>query len=345
MNKLYNRLALIGSLLIIIPSIYISHKVNNSLKEQLPLYVEYNNFPDQIITPTAEVLLFEDQIPNITSVTIPIKLAKARYLFLEGKYEKAKKLINQGKMHNPFLGFGDVLLSRIYLKENKLDSAVFFGKQSMIKLPKNESHVTFYQITQERVQDLEEINRVFKEILNLKSEAIWQNHLITIAYIKLNRKLEFSEDDKEYLKQAIKYYPNNTIIKTAEKIINYGGDLILIANEYDSQATKNFNEKKYTEAIDFWLKAIQIIPNDEAYYLNIAHSYILLEDTKNAEKYFSLIEKENLKGNSGKFEFLKAINNLKLDRILVACDYAKFSKNLGYKNAQLILNQYNCISN
>lgn len=345
MNKLYNRLALIGSLLIIIPSIYISHKVNNSLKEQLPLYVEYNNFPDQIITPTAEVLLFEDQIPNITSVTIPIKLAKARYLFLEGKYEKAKKLINQGKMHNPFLGYGDVLLSRIYLKENKLDSAVFFGKQSMIKLPKNESHVTFYQITQERVQDLEEINRVFKEILNLKSEAIWQNHLITIAYIKLNRKLEFSKEDKEYLKQAIKYFPNNTIIKTAEKIINYGGDLILIANEYDSQATKNFNEKKYTEAIDFWLKAIQIIPNDEAYYLNIAHSYILLEDTKNAEKYFSLIEKENLKGNSGKFEFLKAINNLKLDRILVACDYAKFSKNLGYKNAQLILNQYNCISN
>jgi len=119
----------------------------------------------------------------------------------------------------------------------------------------------------------------------------------------------------------------------------------LIANEYDSQATKNYNEKKYTEAINFWLKAVQIIPNDEAYYLNIAHSYILLEDTKNAEKYFSLIEKENLKGNSGKFEFLKAINNLKLDRILVACDYAKFSKNLGYKNAQLILNQYNCISN
>ena len=77
MNKLYNRLALIGSLLIITPSIYISYKVNNSLKEQLPLYVEYNNFPDQIITPTAEVLLFEDQIPNITSVTIPIKLAKA----------------------------------------------------------------------------------------------------------------------------------------------------------------------------------------------------------------------------------------------------------------------------
>jgi len=345
MNKLYNRLALIGSLLIITPSIYISYKVNNSLKEQLPLYVEYNNFPDQIITPTAEVLLFEDQIPNITSVTIPIKLAKARYLFLEGKYQKAKKLINQGKMHNPFLGFGDVLLSRIYLKENKLDSAVFFGKQSMIKLPKNESHVTFYQITQEWVQDLEEINRVFKQNLNLKSEAIWQNHLITIAYIKLNRKLEFSKEDKEYLKQAIKYFPNNTIIKTAEKIINYGGDLILIANEYDSQATKNYNEKKYTEAINFWLKAVQIIPNDEAYYLNIAHSYILLEDTKNAEKYFSLIEKENLKGNSGKFEFLKAINNLKLDRILVACDYAKFSKNLGYKNAQLILNQYNCISN
>ena len=345
MNKLKSRLLLIGLLIILIPSIYILFRVNNSLKEQFPLYVEYNIYPNQIITPVDEILLFEDEIPNITSVMIPIKIAKARYLFLEGKYDEAKKLIKEGKKHNPFLGFGDLILSRIYLVEKKLDSAVYFGKKSMEKLPNNISHITYYQIVQEQVKDLEEINRVFKMGLGLKSEAIWQNYLISIAYIKLNEGLDFTDEEKKYLKQALDLFPNNSIIASADKIFNYGGDLILIVNEFDSLAIKYFNEKEYPKAIDNWKKAINIIPDDEAYYLNIAHSYILLDDTKNAEKYFSLIKIKNLKGNSGKFEFLKSINNLKLNRTNVACNYANISIDLGYSGAQAILNQYNCLKN
>ena len=345
MNKLKSSLLLTGSLFIIIPSIYIFYRVNNSLKEQVPLYIEYNKFPNRIITPVSQILLFEDQIPNITTVNIPIKMAKARYLFLQGKFDAAKKLIKEGKKHNPFLGYGDILLNRIYLKENKLDSAIYYGKMGMEKLPKNESHITFYQITQERVKDLEDIERVFLESLDLESETIWQNYIISVATIKLKKGLDFSDEEKKYLEKALSLFPNNIIIKTADKIINYGGDLILIANEFDSQAIKYFNEKEFQKAIDNWEKAINIIPDDEAYYLNISHSYISMDDTENAKKYFSIIEAENLKSNSGKLEFLKSINNLKLNRTIVACNYAKIAKDLGYAGAQAILNQYNCLKN
>ena len=344
MNNLKKRFLLIGSLILIIPSIYILFRVNNSLKEQVVLYIEYNQYPDNIITPVNHILSYEDQIPNISGVMIPIKVSKARYLFLEGKYDEAKKLIWEGNKFSPFLGIGELLLSRIYLKENKLDSAVYYGKKSMEKQPNNESHITYYQITQEKVQDLEEIDRVFKNSLDrgLKSETIWQNYLISISTIKLKNDLEFTDDELKYLKQALELYPNNKIIQTADKVIDYGGDLILIANEYDSKAIKHFNEKEYSKAIYNWEKAIGIISNDEAYYLNIAHSHISLDDTKNAEKYFNIIETENLKGNSGKFEFLKSINNLKLNRTILACNYAKTAKDLGYANAQLILNEYKC---
>ena len=345
MNKLKSSLFLIGSLIIIIPSIYIFFRLNNSLKDQVILYFEYNNHPDKIITPVDQILLFEDEIPNISGVMIPIKIAKARYLFLEGKYDEAKKLIKEGRKHNPFLGIGDVILSRIYLQEGKLDSAVYFGKRSMEKLPNNESHVSFYQITQERVKDLEEIERVFLSSLHIKSEVIWQNYLISVATIKINLKLDFTDDEKKYLKQALEIYPENSVINTADKIINYGGDIILAANEFDSKAIEYFNEKNYQKAIDNWKKAINIIPNDEAYYLNTSKAYILLDDTQNAEKYYNIIEIKNLKGSSGKFEFIKALNYLKLNNIVKGCNFANISNNLGYENAQLILKQYNCYNN
>ena len=344
-NKSSRTILSMGLLILMIPSIYIFYKVNNSLKEQVPLYIEYNQYPDKIITPVNEILLFEDEIPNISNVMIPIKLAKARYLFMEGKYDEAKRFIKEGQKHNPFLGFGDLLLERIYLAENKIDSAVFFGKRSLDKLPLNTTHISFYQITQEKAQNLEEIERVFLNSLKLKNEIVWQNYLISIAYIKLFKGLDFTDNERKYLAQAQELYPNNTLITTVDKIMNYGGDLIILANEYDSQGNKYYIEKNYQKAIDNWKQAIEIIPNDEAYYLNIAQAYLNLEKTEEAEKYFNLIETKNLKSNSGKLEFLKAMFNLKLNRIGAACSFAKSAKDLGNTSAQLILKQYNCFVN
>ena len=343
-HKTTQAILYLGFLLLGLMAVYVFYKLNHSLKEQVPLYVEYNMYPDKIITPLEEILLFEDEFPNISNVLIPIKLAKARYLFLNKEYEKAKRYIHEGKKHNPYLGFGDLLLNRIFTAQNMLDSAVFYGKESIRKLPNNESHITFYQITQEKVQDLEEIRRVFIESSSLFSEPIWQNYLISLSRIKLTKGIEFTEEDKAFLNEALLLFPKNKTILIAEKIINYGGDIILIANEYDSKAIKSFNEKKYKEAIENWLAAIKVIPNDEAYYLNIVHSHILLNQVEEADDYLNKIETLNLIGNSGKFEFLSSINNLKQNRTVLGCNFAKKAFDLGYKNADLILKQYGCLN-
>ena len=344
-NKSSRTLLFIGGLILMIPSIYIFQRVNNSMKEQVPLYIEFNQYPDTIITPVNEILLFEDEFPNISNVVIPMKMAKARYLFMEGKYDEAKRLIKEGQKHNPFLGFGDFLLMRIYLAEKKLDSAVYYGKRSIDKLPNNETHISFYQITQEKVKDLEEIERIFLNSLKLKSETIWQNYLISIAYIKQIKEIDYTDNERKYLEQALELYPDNTILKSADKIINYGGSIIIIANEFDSQAFNYFSKKDYQKAIDNWKKAIDVISDDEAYYLNIAQAYLVTGKTEEAEKYLNLIEIKNLKSNSGKFEILKAMLYLKLKRIRIACSYAKTAKDLGNADAQLILNQLNCSVN
>lgn len=323
---------------------YVFYRLNNSLAEQVPLYIEYNMYPDKIITPIDEILLFEDEFPNISNVLIPIKLAKARYLFLNEEYEKAKQLIHEGNKHNPYLGFGELLLNRIFTAQNKLDSAVYYGKESIRKLPKNESHITFYQITQEKVQDLEEITRVFTESSSLNSETIWQNYLISLSRIKLTRGIDFTLEEKEYLNQALSLFPKNKTILIAEKIINYGGEIILIANDHDSKAIKYFKEKNYKEAIEEWLNAIQIIKNDEAYYLNIAHAYILLDQDEEATSYLKKVETLKLIGKSGKFEFLSSIINLKKNKTIQACNFAKKASELGYRSANSILEEYKCFN-
>ena len=343
-NKFWSNTFLLICLILCIPSIYILYRVKNSLVEQVPLIVEYNEYPDQIITPVSEILLFEEQIPNITNVVMPLKIVKARYLLMEEKYDSAKKLIKEGRIHNPYLGFGDVLLGRIYLKENKLDSAAFYGKRSLEKLPINASHITRYQIILERQQNLEESEKVFIETMSLKVEAIWQNYLITVSTIKVRKDLDFTDREREFMKQGIEMFPNNTVLQQADKIINYGGDLILLANEFDSKATKNFDEKKYQDSIDNWLKAIDIISNDEAYYLNIAHAYLLKDENNNAQKYFNIIKKENLIGITGKYEFLKSIYYLNLNKTNKACDFAVLAKDKGYSNAQVLLDQLKCIN-
>ena len=129
-------------------------------------------------------------------------------------------------------------------------------------MPFNTTHISYYQITQEKAQNLEEIERVFLNSLKLKNEIVWQNYLISIAYIKLFKGLDFTDNERKYLAQAQELYPNNTLITTVDKIMNYGGDLIILANEYDSQGNKYYIEKNYQKSIDNWKQAIEIIPNN-----------------------------------------------------------------------------------
>ena len=54
-----------------------------------------------------------DSYPNISVTTIPLSQMKANYYLKKNELEKAYNLVMKGYNSNPFLGFGDYLLSKI----------------------------------------------------------------------------------------------------------------------------------------------------------------------------------------------------------------------------------------
>ena len=89
------------SLIALIPSLFISFKVYESLKGQMQLLQDFNS--NQYNIPLNKVENITPNIPNITVTTIPINSVKARYFVKNKKYDKAIKLIESGTKANPFL--------------------------------------------------------------------------------------------------------------------------------------------------------------------------------------------------------------------------------------------------
>jgi len=325
-------------------SFYLLNRSNNSLKEQYPIYVEYNYHQDKIITPIKDILKFEDEIPNITTLTIPIKIAKARYLFLDGQYHEAKTLIKKGQKHNPYLGIGDNILARIYLREKKLDSALYYAKKSVEKLPNNLLHITYYQIILERLGDIDEANRFFEEKKHIENETIWQNYTIGITSFKTKNKLDYTEKEVENIKRALELFPNSQLIKAANKLVDYEGTLFSIVDELDIKAYNYFTNKEYEQAIENWLRASEFIKDEDSYLLNIAHSYLLMDKLDKTVEYLKLIEQNELKSVDGKYEFLLSALYLKRGNVMKACEFAKISVKKGYKSSSSLLKAAKCSS-
>ena len=227
-------------------------------------------------------------------------------------------------------------MARIYTEQKMYDSAYHYSKISVQKLPQNIAHITLLQKLILRKKDIKEGKSLFQNSKHLKDKILWNNHALLMIALKNESKYEFDEDDRVFAKEAFKLFPNEEFIKVAHKVINAGYNETIIGNRYDEIALKLFSEKKYLEAIENWEYAIELIDNEDSYYLNIAKSYLRLQDFRMSLKILKKLEKLGLKGQDGDFEYQCAITFYQLDKKSIACSYAKDAKNKNYKNSELL---------
>ena len=88
-------------LAISIPSIFISVKIYDSLKNQMTLLNDFNT--NSYNTKIQELEAMDMSIPNVTVTTIPLKSLKARYYFNNKQYDKALKNLESTNNTNPYL--------------------------------------------------------------------------------------------------------------------------------------------------------------------------------------------------------------------------------------------------
>ena len=168
-----NRIILCVLLISNVAISFVTYKAYLSMKDQMILLSEFNS--NNFRAPLNKILSMNSSIPNISVTTIPLDHMKANYFISLNKYNEAKSFIRSGNSKNPFLGFGDLLLSRIYFNEKKLDSSLHYAVEAINKLPNNGAHIqNFYNVVGENYNLCD---KIFKKYSSHNEPVFWLGYI------------------------------------------------------------------------------------------------------------------------------------------------------------------------
>ena len=226
-SQLKSILTILFPLLVIVLMIFsskITHTTYESLKGQMFLLRDFNSSKYSIAMDKIDNIT--PDLPNITVTTIPMKSIKARYYFNAKKYNKAIELLNEGIPANPYLFFSENLKAQIYLKQNKIDSALINAKKAFYGLPKNALHASTFAQTLAVKKDVIETKKAFEVLSEKSGPVIWKNFLIVLSQI-----VQSGEKDLvKYATQAAKFFPDDKEIFSLKKLAVIGEANINRAN-------------------------------------------------------------------------------------------------------------------
>ncbi|MAH81709.1 MAG: hypothetical protein CMC21_00465 [Flavobacteriaceae bacterium] len=323
-------------LIALLPSIYISNKVYESLKGQMFLLQDFNS--NQFNIPINRIENIVPEIPNITVTTIPINSIKARYYFNSKKYKKALSLLDEGTLANPYLYYSEVLKSQIFLAKRELDSASVYAKKAFFGLPNNALHASNYINIINQTRDRKALEEAFDLLIAKNNFNNWRNYLTIASGLYPPKNKELSEKAKT----AKELFPDNQEIQALYRQIAIGQNAFNNSVQSSNKGLEYFNLKDYKNAAIEFENAIKFNPLDYTYYENAATSNYLLG---NLEKALEQIEKVITEMNplNGKCEFIKATIFIRMGDPIGACPLLETSKNSGYTQAEGAFNQY-CIN-
>ncbi|MBU79005.1 MAG: hypothetical protein CMD29_02630 [Flavobacteriales bacterium] len=322
------------SLIFLIPLTPISYKLFTYMQEQAYVYYDFNDYRDNLQAPKEMAFNYEEDFPNLSSTTIPMAIVKANYYEQDGQIEKAISLNNKGNQYNPYIGVGEFQNARIYMNLKNYDSAYYYSKIAIEKLPNNIAHLTRHQKILAFQNDIVREKKLFYSKKHLKNKMIWSNHALLLTRFKQNEEFKFLKEDFDFVQEAVELFPEDKWIKAAYKIVNTGFDKSVEADLHDKKANSFYNKTQYIEAIGEWEKASRIIVNEDSYYLNIAKSYYNLGFYQKGLDELNKIEKNKIKSQNGNFEFLKASLLFEIGQKDLSCQYANKAESLGFKNSK-----------
>jgi O-antigen ligase/Tfp pilus assembly protein PilF len=332
-NKKLASVFLIVGFLFVLPSIYVSNKVYQSLKGQMFLLQDFNTNSYRIPLATLESTI--PKIPNITVTTIPINSVKARYFFKAKKYDKALELIEEGTKANPYLFYSELLKSQIYQELGKLDSAKVYARKAFFGLPNNDLHATNYVNLISLTKDQKALEEVF-ELLTAKNKAPnWKNYLIIASGL-------YPPKDKalmEKAKRATELFPNDPEFKELYRQIAVGQAGVNTASVFSAKGLEYFNAQDYRNAALEFEKALEANPLDYAHFENAATANYLIGNLEKAEQQIDIVIND-LNPLNGKCEYIKALIYIKMGDPIGACPLLATSRDSGYSQAAATFDQY-----
>ena len=324
---------LVVSLILLIPSLYVSNSVYKSLKGQMFLLQDFNSNSYNI--PLNQVENIVPDMPNITVTTIPINSVKARYYVNAKKYDKALTLLDKGTSANPYLYYSEILKSQIFEQQGKLDSAKVYARKAFFGLPNNDLHASRYINLLNITRDKKALEESFELLTYNNKLNNWKNYLIIANSIN-------SPNDPELIeraKKAVEIFPYNHEIKNLYTQIAIGTQKLNESISYSKIGLEFFNKGDNINAAKQFELAIEANPLDYANFENAATSNYLNGNLYKAIEQIDVVIND-LNPLNGKCEYIKALIFIKMGDPIGACPLLETSRDSGFSQAEAIFDQY-----
>ena len=286
-----------------------------SLTKQGLLLYEFNNAKYNLTR--AQLDEISHDFPNLTETAMPIKAMKARYYYLQGNREEAFEMIEQGAKDNPQIYFSENLKAQFFFNESKIDSAYIYAKKAFDGLPNNMPHYDMYMKTLVAKKEVSAIDEAFNLVRSLGGDTstIWTIYIRSLAQTR-------SLGDPyamEKAAEAYKLFPNDETIFSLYRILTYGQQRMVEAEQLNNTATGFYNDKEYLTAAENFSAAFEKDPLQCTYSLNAGLAYYEAKQYDIAIKYFDLSntsKNESIKEKAMRF---KGLSLLQTNRRPEAC--------------------------
>ena len=314
-NKLYHKLTLGVILLLLLPGLAVHIISFNSLRQQGQLLYEFNNGQYNMTRQQLDEISHE--FPNLTETAMPIKAMKARYYYLQGDKEAAHEMATGGAKDNPKIFFGENLRALFFFQEGNIDSAYVYAKKAFDGLPNNMPHYDMYMKALVAKKMISEIDATFETVRALAGDTsvIWTIYIRALAQTR-------SLGDAfamEKAAQAYNLYPTDETIFTFYRILTYGQQRIVQAEQLSKQATTYYNDKNYPEAARTFQQAFDLDPLQHNFSLNAGLSHFSAGSYLDAIRYLTLAQTSKKSSEIEQAIRYEALSNYNLGDAPRAC--------------------------
>ena len=334
-NTTVIKTAFILILLILPINFYGSYRVYNANVDFYTLLGEYNyGIHDR---PLSEVEKFQDDFPNLTGTTLPVKALKGIYYFKKDSLKMAEKYFRQAVKDNPFIKISETYLGFTKFKLNEIDSALYYTKDAFYTLPNNPAHYTYYMAALTSKYDTLEINKAYDIMKGYRPNDEFVDDVYTLSLSKLLDKVESNSILSRANKNLLETKDDQ--IKGNIYILNFGRQKVVEAFELHEKGLEFFENNDFEKAAIYFEKAALINSLEAPYYENAANAYIKIGNNEKAEFFVDFILNE-INPKNGKAYYMKAILELDKGNQNQACGFLLDSYKNGFKGALTVYDNY-----
>jgi len=285
-KKITSKLIFGLSLLLLIPGLVIHILSFKSLTQQGVLLYEFNSGKFNLSLSQLEEI--EDDFPNLTETAMPIKAMKARYFYLYNLKEKGHEYARLGSKDNPQIYFGENLRAQFFLQEQKIDSAYHYSKLAFFNLPNNMPHYNIYMNALTAKRDREGINAAFEHVRSIAGNTA----IIWVIYLRALAQVSSLGDPfvMDKASEAFKLYPLDKDVFNLYRILTYGQQRVVQAEQLYKSGTESYNASSFEVASGQFKQAFDLDPLEYTYALNSGLALYQNNQFEEAIRYFDITQ-------------------------------------------------------